>query len=463
MEHIYLPIKVLDKEYADKLMQGEIFMRPLGEFGSWRISENSNLGGEVLNNDFRGDIGEGIVRNLAPDEDHPVFDGFPQELQKAMVCRYFIDDAEKETRLFCMAKLEYDVEKQCYRNIDERFSEFGDTAVIILDPEAFYQRICACYQRMFTNNFIVEVGEIEYKSIFCDYGEWGLYVKDKKYEWQQEVRIAARLRPDIQVLENRQKASPVKAQIGDLSGIAIEVPLKDLLDGIWPSQIMDSHLLMRISQCHTPEVGITDYSLLFTGKFEEVGPYEEWITYWKEKLHLDDWTTVTVMEKLKNDKMPVPRLAFIQNNGNGRLFFHYQAVEFHQNLGKDKDFQLANQLCNVLYEKFAGKYVPTGCALVMNLGEVNKKYDDKLGITDRFMREENNQQIIYGLEKSQLGFRNVFGLSCFDLRWRAVVECRNQYNVDGRLFLQENIDRAQKTIQILSEGSDVYEQFHKDL
>lgn len=463
MGHIYLPIKVLDKESADKLMQGEVFMRPLEEFGSWRISEHNNPSGEELNNDFRGDIGEGIVRNLAPDEKHPVFDGFPQKLQKSMVCRYFIDDTEKETRLFCMAKLEYDVERQCYKGIDERFSEFGDTAVIILDPEVFYQRICACYQWMFANNFIVEVGKIEYKNIFRDYGEWGLYTKEKKYEWQNEVRIAARLRPDLQVLENRKNASPIKAQIGDLSDIAIEVPLKELLDGRWPLQITDSQLLLRISQCQTPKVGITDYSLLFTGNFEEVGPYEEWITYWREKLHLDDWTAVTVMEKLQDGKMPVPRLAFIQNNGNGRLFFHYQAVEFHHNPGKDIDFQLANQLCGVLHEKYTGKYVPTDCAIVMNLGEVDEKYDDKLGITDRFMREENNQQIIYGLEKSQLGFRNVFGIDCFDLRWRLVVECRNQENVDGELFLKENIDRALKVMQVLTEGDDVYERYHKNL
>lgn len=410
MGHVYLPIKVLDKEYADTLMQGEVFMRPLEEFG-----------------------------------------------------RYFIDEEEKETRLFSMAKLEYDVEKHCYKDIDERFSEFGDTAVIILDPEAFYHRICACYHRMFVNSFVVEVGEVSYKSIFRDFGEWGLYVKEKKFEWQQEVRIAARLRPDIQILENREKATPVMAQIGDLSDIAIEVPLKEILEKKWPEKILDEQLLLRISQSQTPQMGITGYSLAFAGNFEEIGPYEEWITYWKEKLNLDNWTAVTSMEGIQEGKNPVPRLEFVENNGKGKLSFLYQEVQLHEDLQEEKDFSLGSRLGDVLNERFADRYIPTCCALVMNLGEVDGKYNDKAGITDRFTRIENNQQVLYGLEKGYLRYRNVFGLDNYDSRWRAVVECVNQGEAEGRTFLQENLDRAQKVLQILTEGSDVYEQYHKYL
>ena len=89
------------------------------------------------------------------------------------------------------------------------------------------------------------------------------------------MRIVARLRPDIQILENREKATPVMAQIGDLSDIAIEVPLKEILEKKWPEKILDEQLLLRISQSQTPQMGITGYSLAFAGNFEEIGPYEE--------------------------------------------------------------------------------------------------------------------------------------------------------------------------------------------
>ena len=463
MGHVYLPIKVLDKEYADKLMCGEVYMRPLEEFGSWRITEYKDLGGKELNNDFRGDIGEGLVRNLAPDEKHPFFDGLSEQMKEAVIGRYFIDEEEKETRLFSMAKLEYDVEKHSYKEIDKRFSEFGDTVVIILDPEAFYQRICACYHRMFASSFVVEVGEISYKSIFRDFGEWGLYVKEKKYEWQQEVRIAARLRPDIQILSNREKTGPIPARIGDLSDIAIEVPIKEILDGKWPEKIMDEQLLQKISQSQTPQMGITGYTLVFTGNFEEIGPYEEWITYWKEKLNLDNWTAVTSMEGMKGGKGLVPRLEFVENNGKGKLSFLYQEVQLHEDLTGDKDFSLGSRLSDVLKEGFTDQYIPTRCALIMNLGEVDGKYNDKVAITDRFIRIENNQQVLYGLEKGFLRYRNVFGFDQFDLKWRAIVECVNQKEADGKVFLQENLDRAHRVFQALTEGSDVYEQYHKNL
>ena len=53
MNHMYLPVKVLDRQWADELMQGYVYMRALEDFGGWRIMEGGAMGGEDLNNDFR--------------------------------------------------------------------------------------------------------------------------------------------------------------------------------------------------------------------------------------------------------------------------------------------------------------------------------------------------------------------------------------------------------------------------
>ena len=179
MNHMYLPVKVLDRQWADELMQGHVYMRALEDFGGWRIMEGGAMGGEDLNNDFRGDVAEGFARNLAPGEPDPIFDNFPQDFKDAMIQRGFIDDAERETRIFSMTRLMYDAETKSYKKLPAELSQFGDTAVIITDPAAFYQRVVAFYHRLYETSFVVEVGEIAYKDIFRDYGDWGLYTKVK--------------------------------------------------------------------------------------------------------------------------------------------------------------------------------------------------------------------------------------------------------------------------------------------
>ena len=42
MNKHFIPVKILQKEYADKLVQGEVFMRALYEFGSWGKLDISN-------------------------------------------------------------------------------------------------------------------------------------------------------------------------------------------------------------------------------------------------------------------------------------------------------------------------------------------------------------------------------------------------------------------------------------
>ena len=52
----FIPVKITDKEWADRLLDGEVYMRSLYEFGSWNKNKN-----EKLDNQFRGDIREGTA------------------------------------------------------------------------------------------------------------------------------------------------------------------------------------------------------------------------------------------------------------------------------------------------------------------------------------------------------------------------------------------------------------------
>ena len=50
----FIPVKITDRKWAEHLLDGEVFMRPLHEFGSWNEKRE-----EAVANQLRGDIHEG--------------------------------------------------------------------------------------------------------------------------------------------------------------------------------------------------------------------------------------------------------------------------------------------------------------------------------------------------------------------------------------------------------------------
>lgn len=459
MNHMYLPVKVLDRQWADELMQGHVYMRALEDFGGWRIMEGGAMGGEDLNNDFRGDVAEGFVKNLAPEEPDPIFDNFPQDFKDAMLQRGFIDDAERETRIFSMTRLMYDAETKSYEKLPAELSQFGDTAVIITDPAAFYQRVVAFYHRLYETSFVVEMGEITYKDIFRDYGDWGLYTKVKKYSWQQEVRIAARLRPDIQNLRT-EKPQPITADIGDLGDIAIEVPLQELLDGRWCPELLEEDLITRIKQCKTPPDGLTDDTWFIPGDFREIGPYEKWIDFWRKQLPLENWTAVTRMESLSGGTVPLPRLEFIEKNGGGRLVFHYNAIELHEERIVCGETDIRERLLETLEQQFAGRYMALEYACNLKLGEVSEKYDEKGMISDSFGRSRAGMKCVYRMEKSGIRYRNIFGMDVGEPCWKMMLQCQNSIQMNTPLFVAYVQKIVQETVDAMDGEGDVYEKYH---
>ena len=70
---VFLPVKVLDKQWADKLLDGSVFMRSLYEFGKWNLDDKFKNQAKEMDNTFRGDINEGIVRVVDPQIGDPFF------------------------------------------------------------------------------------------------------------------------------------------------------------------------------------------------------------------------------------------------------------------------------------------------------------------------------------------------------------------------------------------------------
>lgn len=125
----FIPVKVTDRKWAGHLFDGEVFMRPLHEFGIWNINKDG-----AVANQFWGDIHEGTTAVFGDTNQFPGNEGFPQDFQKVVKQISLIDAGEIQYfKIFSLYRMMYNPETDFFEKPDPRMKQFGDTAVIIRD------------------------------------------------------------------------------------------------------------------------------------------------------------------------------------------------------------------------------------------------------------------------------------------------------------------------------------------
>ena len=133
-----LPVKITAKKWADKLQDGSVFMRSLYDFGSWSAIERHNRSDSQMKDGVQGDIGEGIVKTVDPKIGDEFFNSFDPEIRAVMKDMYYIDENFYQySKIYCMYGLTYLTHEKRFEPPDERLLDFGDTAVIIYNPNEF--------------------------------------------------------------------------------------------------------------------------------------------------------------------------------------------------------------------------------------------------------------------------------------------------------------------------------------
>ena len=113
-EKPYYLVKFIDKKWADKLIDGEVFMRAIACFGD--ISRRS----ADSQNEFRGDVLRGLNYS------------FGNQVGLIDVLTY-------REKIYCLYALEFDEKTGCFIKPDNKILQFGDTAVIIHDTRDFFE------------------------------------------------------------------------------------------------------------------------------------------------------------------------------------------------------------------------------------------------------------------------------------------------------------------------------------
>lgn len=249
IEKKFIPVKVTDREWAEKLLDGEVFMRPLYEFGGWNLENRT----AQINNSFRGDVAEGTTAVFADIEDCPLAKDLKSTFGDLIKRVSYIDDTDiKYFKIFSLYCMEYDPIHDFFVRPDSRMRKFGDTAVIITDYNEFIDR----YARALFKRYDPVVSMIDRVS-FYNFKKTKrinpLFGKHQKFEYQNELRMAFceleknefAMGPDADsALKIVEDASPVKLQLGSIRDIAYAVPIDNFLKLLIPRYI-PLHFPMR--------------------------------------------------------------------------------------------------------------------------------------------------------------------------------------------------------------------------
>ena len=239
MNH-FIPVKITDKQWADRLVHGEVFMRALHEFGLWG---NVNEKDPALKNDYRGDFFSGVTAVFKSPDDSAFFSGFPEEIKKYMVNCCLIDESDVQFfKIFSLYRHELDDERQTFITPDPRIKQFGDTAVLITDYCEFIERYG---KAMFStyNKVISMIGNVEAFSFRETHYINPLFCKHESQAYQKEIRMAfGEARKDVftrgseagNAYELIRNLDPVKLQLGDIRDITVMMPIDDFMRGYLP-------------------------------------------------------------------------------------------------------------------------------------------------------------------------------------------------------------------------------------
>lgn len=233
-----IPVKITDKKWADKLQDGSVFMRSLYDYGSWSAVERARSNNDIMKSGIQGDVSEGVVRRVDPNVGDDFFNRLDPAIRTAMKdCMYIDTISYQYYKVFCMYGLTYLPEKSVYEKPDERLKEFGDTAVIILQPNEFLNRVLRAIYNQYGDNVNFRIDDVHYYPNDY-YGSLDEFCKRLSYAWQNEIRMRIALLDKGNVIfdENGlprkrliQNTKSIVLEIGDIRDISQQISTKDLI------------------------------------------------------------------------------------------------------------------------------------------------------------------------------------------------------------------------------------------
>lgn len=207
---------------------------------------------------------------------------------------------------------------------DRKLLKEGDTAVIFLQPQLFFQQLQVQVQRIFPNLRYLELAAAEYpRNASQQVEDWNLFAKPRKDHWKREFLVMARLNHNLAV----SNSNPVNAQsfvLENMASMAVLVPVHDLVQGHFSEIFRDQQLLDYMEAFHFQKKEIQNHIFRVAANVMEITPTALWIERFQTILAPEQWIVNTITEKLIADGASMPRLIFHHVNGVEKIMIGYQ-------------------------------------------------------------------------------------------------------------------------------------------
>lgn len=220
----FIPVKITDRIWAERLLKGEMFMRSLSEFGIWDKES-------PVKDDNRKDIFEGAVSTYGNPEYSPVLKGVAPSFKRIVKNVTEIDETDlKYFKVFCMYCLQHDEETGELVRPDPRVKGFGDSAVVFRDFNEFLLRFGKAIIKL-CDNSVELIDTITYFNLDENRPLRPLFEKTSSFSYQNELRLAfaqtVKVDDSYRVLIIKNN---LLLNVGDIHDIAYLIPMEELLD-----------------------------------------------------------------------------------------------------------------------------------------------------------------------------------------------------------------------------------------
>ena len=246
----YILAKIFNNaEYAKGFLSGKIYMNLLSTFGIGNLLVPK----EDMNNKYRGDLNEGLARQIPVHNGNlrntlPFFHG--QEcLPDDITTVGELDSRFLNENALSLFALYFDSERNSFVRPDPRMMDFcmnKDTGevgptVVITNPQEFLTRIVNTISRNMGSPFWLAYGLVSYTSSDRGSGERDEFRKSKEYEWQQEFRIAVDVGDSVfytktNEIEYDSNTGAIIIDVGDMSDIAMLVSTENFMKLDFPKE-----------------------------------------------------------------------------------------------------------------------------------------------------------------------------------------------------------------------------------
>ncbi len=314
---VFIPMLIASSEQAEEIMKGNFMLNPAAD---------DVIAGRILSKIPSEYVGKGDWQ--------------------AVEAGGYANLGELLAKQISMYPLAF--EKGRFLKPDRRLKRMGDTAVIIVDPEAFLRRVQNAVGARYANQYMPVLASAQYRGRSTDPYGFQLFNRDGKDRWKQEMILAVRMNPNLRITDahSREYGEKMNLATGSLSDIAVVCPVQDLVRGKFPREILDPEYACWLDSFQTAKKEIKQWIFSVAANIMNIVPATEWMDKLERIFPGDKWKACSQVEKLFTDGDAVPRLAYFSQDGRDRVFLHINRIECHFfEFGEEEKRMLRELVC----------------------------------------------------------------------------------------------------------------------